>query len=322
MPSSLSLGVGNHCSENVCPDSSFSSLSIYQCVNFHWEWLKWLPNFQTHPYSGGFIHFILWDISLYPSISHPSAGYVRPHIWKAEQRRGGGGLPERLFVTDGWCRILRILKTCWNVCVSFMYIYIILYIYVYIYILHITYTCNLLINAVDLSSFLLVKVLIIAIYKCIWYVEIISTLTKILAIHSFAYSPCAAYTWLMTASRLLPKFSSSELELAPSSMFQVFYLGAPNSVFFQTIVVEGTIFVYRCGGKKYIYTMDVTTIHNIKPSRWPCGVDSPNRRCRVQLKKISLQVPFVKGLFVKRMGMGVKNRGITWQCYCNGDPNR
>ena len=155
----------------------------------------------------------------------------------------------------------------------------------YIYILHITYTCNLLINAVDLSSFLLVKVLIIAIYKCIWYVEIISTLTKILAIHSFAYSPCAAYTWLMTASRLLPKFSSSELELAPSSMFQVFYLGAPNSVFFQTIVVEGTIFVYRCGGKKYIYTMDVTTIHNIKPSRWPCGVDSPNRRCRVQLKK-------------------------------------
>ena len=179
-----------------------------------------------------------------------------------------------------------------------------------------------LINAVDLSSFLLVKVLIIAIYKCIWYVEIISTLTKILAIHSFAYSPCAAYTWLMTASRLLPKFSSSELELAPSSMFQVFYLGAPNSVFFQTIVVEGTICVYRCGGKKYIYTMDVTTIHNIKPSRWPCGVDSPNRRCRVQLKKISLQVPFVKGLFVKRMGMGVKNRGITWQCYCNGDPNR
>ena len=142
MPSSLSLGVGNHCSENVCPDSSFSSLSIYQCVNFHWEWLKWLPNFQTHPYSGGFIHFILWDISLYPSISHPSAGYVRPHIWKAEQRRGGGGLPERLFVTDGWCRILRILKTCWNVCVSFMYIYIILYIYIYIYIrvyIYITY---------------------------------------------------------------------------------------------------------------------------------------------------------------------------------------
>jgi hypothetical protein len=98
MPSSLRLGVGNHFSENVCPDSSFSSLSIYQCVNFHWV----TPQFSDTPIFWWFYPFYpMRYLIKYPSISHPSAGYARPHIWKAEQRRGGGGLPERLFVTDG-----------------------------------------------------------------------------------------------------------------------------------------------------------------------------------------------------------------------------
>ena len=66
--------------------------------------------------------------------------------------------------------------------------------------------------------------------------------------------------------------------------------------------------------EKSIYTMDVTTIHNIKPSRWPCfGLTVPFSSLPVVQLKISLQVPFVKGLFGKRAWVSgcEKLRGLT-----------
>ena len=51
--------------------SATISLKMYALIlhSLHYQFINvsifigWLPNFQTHPYSGGFIHFIPWDIS-------------------------------------------------------------------------------------------------------------------------------------------------------------------------------------------------------------------------------------------------------------------